>query len=333
MKVEDFVEASAYMRVLEKKMLDNAAMIRISEAANALEALRQISQSSEYDFSSIKRTEDYEAVLKSGLKKTYDLLYKLSAHREIVDVPAAKYDFHNLKVAVKSKYTGKSMSYLYSDITDLSAKDIDAYVLNDEKSDTLPDYILKAVSDTEISYAESKDPQQIDIVFDRHMFARMLDLCKIIESEFITEYVRLSIDFYNIKTLMRVKNMHKGTRFLNECFISGGLTDTDFFLVNYDKSPDMIASVFYYKYFGDIMSKGIESYNKTGNFSSLEKLFDDCLIEYTKKSKYSAFGPEVLFAYILSKENEARQIRILVTCKNNNMRMETLKERLRDNYA
>lgn len=327
------MEASAYLRVLEKRMLNSDSINRIADAPNASEALRLLSQNSEFEFSSLKRTEDYEDVLKSELKKTYDLLYKLSKSREVIDIPASKYGFHNLKVALKSKYTNKEADYLYSDITDLNLDVVKDFVFNGEKKDELPEYIVNAVEETESSYAENKDPQGIDIVLDRHMFAYMLTLCDKIQNDFITEYVRLSIDFHNIKALMRIKNMQKGSRFLNESLIPGGLTDTNFFLENYDKSPDTLASVFYYKHFGDVMQKGIESYNKTGNYGNLEKLFDNCLIEYVKKAKYVAFGAEVLFAYIISKENEIRQIRILVTCKNNNMQIDTLKERLRDNYA
>lgn len=333
MKNEDFVEASAYLRVLEKRMLNSDSINRIVDAPNTLETLRLITQNSEYEFSSLKRTEDYETVLKDELKSTYDLLYKISAHREIVDIPAAKYEFHNLKVALKSKYLNKDMSYLYANITDMNLSDVDKFVLEGGTGELLPEYIVKTVQEVLQSFEENGDPQEIDIIIDKCMFAYMLSICEKIQNEFITEYVRLSIDFYNIKAMLRVKNMQKGTRFLNKAFVQGGLTDTNFLLEHYDKSLDTLASVFYYKYFGDVLQKGMEDYSKTGNYGSLEKLLDNCLIEYLKKSKYVAFGAEVLFAYLLSKENEMRQIRILVACKNNNIQVDVLKERLRDNYV
>lgn len=343
MKNEDFVEASAHLRVAEKRMLNNQSINRIIDAPTSLDALRLVSQNSEYDFSSIDKTEDYEPILKDGLKKLYDKMYKLSKHREVIDIPAAKYDFHNLKVALKSKYTNKERDTLYSCISDVNPSDIKDFI-NEPKSSknedfygdkeaALPSHLTDALEDAGNVYQEKKDPGIIDIVLDRHMFAHMLMLCEKVSNPFITEYVQLSIDFYNIKTLMRVKNMQKGSRFLNESLIPGGLTDTDFFLENYDKSTDALTSIFYYKYFGDIMKNGMEEYSKTGNYSGLERVFDDYLMEYVKKAKYIAFGPEVLFAYLISKENEIRQIRILISCKNNNIPADALKERLRDNYA
>ena len=306
---------------------------RITDAPNVSEVLRVLSQESEYEFSSSKGIKDYESVLMSGLKNMYGLLYKISAHREIVDIPACKYDFHNLKVALKSKYIHNDADYLYLNITTLDPARIKDFVKSGAENDEFPAYITAAAGDAQNKFDESGEPQDIDVILDRHMFAYMLSVCEKVQNDFITEYVRLSIDFYNIKTLLRVKNMQKGSRFLNESLVSGGLTHTDFFLRNYDKSPEMLTSVFHYKYFGDVIKNGMESYSKEGNYSGLEKLFDNCLISHIKKAKYVAFGAEVLFAYIISKENEMRQIRILVTCKNNNIPVEILKERLRDNYA
>lgn len=376
-KDDDFVEASVNIRLLEKHMLSNTDINRILESPSALETLKQISQNSEYDFQTLKKIEDYEDVLKAGIKKTYDLLYVLSPSKTVIDIHASKYTFHNLKVVLKSKYTGVNMKRLYSDITESNMSDVisvddktsklksvdnktsklksvddemfkfknddtivsrlEDYVFNEESGDdnefNLPVYIKAAVEDIREKFDNDKDPQVIDILSDKHMFVHMLSLCNNIKNDFITEFVRTLIDFHNIKAFLRIKNMNKGSRFLNESLVSGGLTDIEFFLGHYDKSSDMLASVFYYKYFGDIVKQGIENYSRTKNYMGLEKLFDNYMVNYTKKVKYIAFGPEVLFAYIFSKENELRQIRMLIAGKYNNLRIEDLKERVRDNYA
>ncbi|MDR1700737.1 MAG: V-type ATP synthase subunit C [Lachnoclostridium sp.] len=333
MKSENFVEASSYIRVIEKKLLSSDSIRRISEASTAAEALKQISGNSGYDFSSLNKTSDYEKVLKQELKETYQLLYKISPQKEVVDILADKYVFHNIKVTLKAKYIQKDSDHLYLPIAGPGVLPLKKYILDNEKDDVLPEFIIQAIDDAEKVYEESKDPQDIDIILDKHMYQDMLMLCKEVHNDLITEHTKMSVDFHNIKAFVRVKSMDKGTRFLGKCLVSGGLTNTEYFLSHYDKSPDVISSVFYYKYFGDVIKKGMESYNRTGNYSDLEKLFDDTLIELTKKSKYLAFGPEVLFTYLLSKENEIRQVRILITCKNNGIQAETLKERLRDNYV
>ena len=323
LKNEDFIELTIRIRLLEKKLLTKANITRIIEAPNATEALRQISQHSEYDFSSLKKAEDYEAVVKEHIEGVYALMYGLSPDSRVVDIPAAKYGYHNLKTLLKSKHSGKDANGILSPVCAL-----------DLSKDDLPPHITAAWGEAEAAYLKTADPQSIDVVLDRHMFARMLALCEELKSDFITEYTRLSIDVFNIKTLLRVKGMKRGARFLSECMAAGGLTDKQLLLSYYDKEPGALSLIAFCKYyFGDIIKNGLDSHSKAGNFAALDKLFDDYLVEFSKKSKYYAFGPEVLFAYIISKENEIRQIRILMSCKLNDIRADIIRERLRDNYV
>ncbi|MDL2274203.1 V-type ATPase subunit, partial [Oscillospiraceae bacterium OttesenSCG-928-G22] len=106
-----------------------------------------------------------------------------------------------------------------------------------------------------------------------------------------------------------------------------------FYKEQYNKDFSSLATAFHYKHMGDAVKRGIESYERTGTFSLLERLFDNALIERARQSKYIAFGPENLFSYLVSKENEIRQIRILLTCKLNGIDPALLRERLRENYA
>lgn len=334
MNSQDFVELSAYIRLLEKRLLSAAAIARILEASGSKEVLRQISQNSGYDFTVLKRSEDYEGVLRESLLDLYAFMYKESPRREVVDIAAAKYDFHNLKVMLKARYGGvdAKTEELLINVSSQSPEAFDGLAAGN--LDGVSDYLAAAVLETAEMFEDGEaDPQVIDVVADRHMFKRMLDLCEIVGSGFIEEYVRLSIDFHNIKTMFRVINMKKGPRFLAESLVAGGKTDMSFFCGQYDKTPEAIASALYYKYFGDMVKNGVEGLLVNHNLSKLEKLLDDRLVEHIRGAKYIAFGPEVPFAYILSKENEIRQIRILVTCANVGLRPEAARERLRENYA
>ena len=311
MKPEDFIEISTTIRVWEKRLLSNADMGRILGVSDVFDTLKQISQSTDYNFLSLTRVEGYENLLKDGMKSMYSALYKICPHEPVIDISAAKYDFLDLKAALKSKYVNNIIPN-FSD---------------------LPKHLQDAANAVETAFSESGDPQTIDIETDKQMFDYILSLCKGINSELITEYVKLMIDFHNIKTLLRAKNMRLSGSFFGKALLNNGLTDKKFFLEHYGKPLNSLSSAFYYKYFGNMVKDGITAYSKTGNFSLLEKLFDNYLIDHTKKAKYIAFGPEIPFVYILSKENEARQIRVLVTGRNNGFGTEALMERLRDNYA
>lgn len=335
MKNTDFLDASAYLRVQEKRLLTAAALERAAETASIKEALRMLSQNSDYDFTSQKGESEYEDSLKAELARVYTLAYSLTEHTCLVDILACKYDYHNLKAALKAKHFPQRTANPYIAVTKIEPARLERLFEDgiDPLKTELPMHLIEAAAAMREAFAKADTPQSIDIAADKAMFAHMLTLAAQTDSEFIVNYVKTAIDFYNIKALVRVKDMKKGTAFLSDCLANGGLTATDFFVENYSKTLSAMLPVFYYKYFGDAMRLGVESYERTGNFSQLERMLDNLLVQYTKQARYITYGAEILFVYLLSKENEIRQVRILVTCKRNEIAPEALKERLRDNYA
>lgn len=335
MKASDFVSSSGYLRTLEKHLLSTSAIDRIVDASDAQEALRMITQLSEYDFNSLKRLEDYEDVLKKELRRIYLLARSLTNHSCVVDIPACKYDYHNLKAAVKAKYFPQRTPSPFVYATDTSPQLLEKVVNGDidpAKSD-LPLHLQSAAVAAVAAFEKENSPQSIDITLDLLMLAHMKELSDKTGNDFIADYVKNLIDFYNLKTLMRVKDTQKGSAVLSKCLAEGGHTEPSFFIQNYGRTLSAMVPVFHFRNFGEAMRLGMEEFDRTGNYSQLERLLDNYLIDQLKQAKYISYGPEVLFAYILNKENEIRQIRILVTCKHNGIKTEALRERLRDNYA
>lgn len=330
----DFAKSSAYMRVQEKRLLTTAAFDRIIEVTDKQEVYRMLSQNSDYDFTQMTRSDEYEGMLKDELKRVYGECYKVAgAFRGIVDILAAKYDFHNMKTALKAKHFPQRTRCPYIHVTSLSCRLIEEYAQDMSAKTDLPSWALSAMSNADAAFVRTGNPQYIDIELDKSQLSHMLSLALSLDNGFITEYVRMLIDFYNTKAMLRVKEMGRDGAFLNEVLCPGGKNSPSFYSKNFGKPISGMGQVFMYKYFGDAVTAGIELFEKTGSFSGLERLLDNFAVEYTKKVKLKSFGPELLFAYILSKENEIRQIRILVTCKENSVPGDEIRERLRDNYA
>ena len=328
----NYARLAGYLRVLEKRLLASESLGRIIDSPDAFSAAAAISQNSEYDFSSLSKIEDYEKAIGETLKKTYRYLYSIAPDKEVIDIILAKYDYHNLKTALKSKYLGKDHAHLYMDCTETDPALV-AAAANGTKPEKLPAHLLEAAA-LGLSARESGSSQQaIDVALDLHMLGHMKKLASAANNGFLIEYVEFAIDFYNIKTMPRVKNMGMDAKFLKESLCEGGKIPKAEIFGRFDKTPAALAETFHYKYFGQIMESALEDYEKTGDFSGLEKYLDNFLMDHAKKSKYVPFGPEILMSYIFSKENEARQIRIIMSCKINNIPNGTLRERLRDNYA
>ena len=331
----DFVEMSGFLRVQEKRLISAAALERLIDAPNLIEVFRLLSQNSDYDFSGVTRVDEAEPMLKAEHARVYALAGKLMGDSAVVELPRCRYDYHNARTALKAKHFMQRTPPPYVSVGGIPVEEIEqlAEPGADLSKSGLPEHIVSAAKEAEAAFEASANPQDIDIVLDRAMFAYMFRLCEAIGNAFITEYVQLSVDYYNIKTLMRVRGMQKGTAFLSASLVEGGKTPVAFFVEHYAKTPSAMAQAFRYRYFGDAVSRGVEVFEKTGNFSALERLLDSLLVRHLRQAKYIAYGAELLFAYLLSKENEIRQIRILLTCKQNEIGPEVLRERLRENYA
>jgi V/A-type H+-transporting ATPase subunit C len=332
----DYISVSTYVRVLEKKLLSALDLDRAADSHSVAEALRLLSQNSDYSFGSLARPEDYEGQLKAELERVYGLMYGASPSYLPVDILACKYDFHNLKAAIKDKLHKGRTPPPYIRVTRTDPALIESAVtgvrLSPLKSD-LPEHLVLAIDEAELAFAKEQNPQSIDYALDKAMFRHMLCLCEGLGNGLITAHVRAQIDFLNLKTLLRAKNMKKSSAFLSECLVPGGEVDVDFFTANFSKNPAALAAAGFAKSFGGALKKGVEAFERSSNYSQLERLLDSLLVEETRKAKYVTYGPEIVYAYLFSKENEVRQIRIIVTGKLNAVRAELLKERLRLSYV
>lgn len=334
MKATDFASASGRLRVLEKRMLTAGGLERIIDAESGHEAMHMLSQNSSFDFSTVEKDGNYESVLRSELTALYQLAYQLTPDARIVDLLCAKYDYHNLKLAVKSRHTASDMDDLSLSFSKIPPETVKA-LLTDPKAgmNVCPDALIQAAKDAAELFAENPDPQALDIFVDLAQYSYMSNLSKEIGNEMIQNYVESAIDFYNVKTLMRVKNMEKGPRFLAKALANNGSIQAQDFVSRYDRNVDAIGDSLYYKNFGASVSASLEDYEKAGNFAALEKAADNYLLDIVKQAKYITFGPETIFAYVVAKENEIKQVRILLTCKFNRISDDVIRERLRDNYA
>ena len=330
----DYAAAAGIIWAVEKRLLNTAALERILDAASVDDALRLLTQISEYDFGALQHTADYEGVLKHELKRVYALLYDLSPDPDVAGIPGLKYDYHNVKVCVKAQHAGLDAAHLLYDVTRTSPLAVDRAVLSGDLGD-VSKHLAEAITRAKAAYEGTGapgSPGDIDLALDRLMFAEMAERADRLGCPFIIEYVQKAVDFHNLKTLFRVRAIGGDARLLKSALADGGSLPPEYFEDAYAKSQDVILSAFYYKFFGDVLKEALEDHSQSGNYARLEKLADDHLTAHLKKARMLSFGPEPLFAYLYAKETEMRQIRVLITGKINRMPREAIRKRLRVCY-
>lgn len=328
-----FANANARIRALETKLLDKAKIDKIIDSSSSEEALKALSETEYSNYmSNINRPEDYEILLSDELKRLYNLMYSLSPEKSIIDIMALRYDYHNLKVMMKGKILKQDLFYLLIPVGTIPEEKLKQFFSSENYREISP-IMREGITRAEKAFEEEKDPQKIDIILDSFMYKEMLLKAEEINEDFIKNYLKISIDLTNIKTLLRAKKQNKERKFLEEILIEGGTIDKKT-LIGYEmESVDNIINKLSYTNYEKIIRSGLEHYSKTNNISYFEKLSENYIMEFVKKAKYVSFGVEPLIGYIIAKETEIKILRIIMVGKLNNIAPEVIRERLRDVYV
>jgi V/A-type H+-transporting ATPase subunit C len=329
----DYIQAVTRTRVLETRLLSRAIVERMVDAKDMEEVIKILGET-EYAHATIglTRFEEYEKILSAELKRVYDLMYEMAKDKIVVDLLALKYDYHNLKALVKEKYLKEEQDDIYIPlgITDFS-KIREAY-LTDDLRDIDPK-LRDALETVTKDFEENKDPQRIDLLMDNFYFQHLHGMAKETEIPLFINYVEDLIDFTNIRTLLRVRKQKKDINFLELVISSYGNIPKEEILLLINEDLEVIKTKLKTYRTGEVLKKGLETFERTDRLSEFEQEMDNYLIELIKPSLTINFGPEPLFSYVLAKEAEIKILRIIMVSKLNKLSPDAIRERLRDLYV
>ena len=161
----------------------------------------------------------------------------------------------------------------------------------------------------------------------------MLKAAEEVENEFLIGYVRLLIDILNVITFVRLRQIKKPWTFFQKVFLEGGSIAENLFIGGYEESYHQLAEKFAPYGFREIFEKGAARAKSTGSYSLLEKLCDNKRMEYIRDAKYVSFGLEPAAAFLIAKESESKNLRMILTGKIAGTSKEVILERLRKTYV
>ncbi len=320
-KDTDFLGLTSMLRSRISRMLDAEKLERLVTAADLDDAARQLSDAGYPDMSGMD-SRDVDRVLCAHRSAIFADLARDENAGDIVDMFRMKYDYHNVKVLVKSAGTAVS---LLSDSGRVPAeKAADAYIR--EETDLLPGDMHKAIIEAQDVLARTGDSQLADIAADRAYFAALGALAEKTGSSFLTDYVRLMVDSANLRTMVRAARMEKTLEFVVGALIEGGSMMPSTIAPYY--SAEGIAEVFSTTRLSAAASLGSAAIPR-GPLTAFERECDNALSDYLSDASLVSFGPAPVAAYLSLLENEIMSIRIILTGKISGASPEIIRERLR----
>lgn len=316
--------AVASVRSMENRLLTKQKLMQMAEAKDAEEALRFL-QDSDYGKTPVRDVHDFEAMIQANLEEAYQAIGKLIPNETFMDIFRFKNDYHNIKVLIKeeiSQVNGKK--FLIQGGT-IPVEELQKF-FRERNYMEMPHIDAKAVEEAIELYAKTKNGSYIDSVLDKACFRVMSEAAEKLGIEYVVKYVRRLADVTNLKTLLRVRTLHRTEQELLDNLVPGGELRAET-LVRALKS-DSAVSVLKETGYAGLCAESMEQ-----GFTAFEKACDDYLMDYVKEAKYKTLTPEPVAAYILAKETEAKCVRIIMTCKLHQIDAETIKERVREAYV
>ena len=217
-----------------------------------------------------------------------------------MDFLIVKNDFHNLKARLKSMFMGgRPEAYLLLP-TVFDDQEI-GELLQAKRFSGLPECMASCAQEAYELLARTMDGQLADAVIDRRCLETMLAMAKATGSNFIIVLAELICAFANAKIEMRAAKTGKDQSFLDKALCG---------------CPP-----------ADIPEEARQS------CAAFEKYCDDTLLEYASSAKTKHFGMEPLIAFFLAREAEVKNVRIILSCKRNEIPAEEIRKRVRLLYV
>ena len=326
---ERYAYASGRIRALEMTLLGKQRLERIAEAGTLDEVMRQLSDTAYAQHIDEIEENGYQAFLKNEERRLLDLVDSLSLDRGVSDILRLRHDFHNLKVAMREKVSGRDLGDLYIDFGRFDQEEIKDPVENETPA-SLPDIFAAAAKEAMEAYGASGDPGEADIIIDKAMFSHFLRVGGSYGGPFMKNIVRTWIDLANIRTFMRARYQELEARELPGLLIDGGLLRPADFIEMYQFTMDEILGRFEFSPYRRVVELGGAAAEKSGSFVPLEREIDNVVMSLLRITRYFTFGLEIVIAYALMKQIEIKSLRLVLAGKDGGTAPDLIKERIPD---
>lgn len=332
-KEDDYAYASARIRAKETKLLRRSHFDRMLDASTADEAYKVLTES-EYGIPG-KNTAGvfaYEELLADEMKKCYMLLEEIAPQAELVKAFQRRHDFFNIKVLLKSEFSGKEMPGILMDTGTIDKDAVTGMIRERDYSELTP-VMQQAVEQTREIFSKTRDPQIVDIILDKASYHQLVIDLKGINSPFLHRLAEIITDITNIKMFIRAKFLNKSWDFIEKILLKDGTIPEKLYFESSENTIDDFVEEIRHSEYEGVLVKGWEMSKNKKDSSDIEKLLDDYIMEYIQRAKLVTMGVEPLTAYLFAKEAEIRNVRIIMTAKINELSVDLVRERLRESYV
>lgn len=318
----NYAYAVAYMKTLENKMLTQNEIESLIMAKDTETALKILTDRGFGKNSTSYHTAD--ALLKDELEKVWDEAKNACPKEAPLDVLLYKNDFHNLKAILKSMVYSVEWENLVLRPC-VVEPDLISEAIKNNNFKELPEFIKETAKDGYDLITKTGDGQLFEIFVDKKELQTIYDLAKQSKNDFLIEWSKMEVMIANMKIAARCVGRDRA-------FIENAIIPVE--EINIQRLIDA-ALVSKEEVAGAISFIGYPRISEAllKSFADFEKACDNLKINLIKKVKNNFFGFEPIMAFLIGKEYELQALRIILSCKQNEVSVDIIRERLRELYV
>jgi len=319
-----YIYSANRVKSLETNLFSEAQLERLLSAKGLAEARHALHDTFLATYIAGKEDTPIVSVLRQNLIDTKDELMAMAPDSRVLNIFWLRYDFYNLKTILKGKRAGildEGVKELCFDI----GKYAPSALLSAVNADNLKTFDLELQQAYEIA-KQAREVHEIDFAMNKGYFSAIKRMSDELRDPFISRFVELLIDLFNIKTSLRIHSLKALN--LPDIFIPGGSIQQE------NISTKEQALLRLKRYGGEALwGEPIEQYTKTGNYSMLETTADDYVLSFLKGESRDIFSPATLFAFFAARRNNAQVIKTILIAKEAGVKEVDTRRLLRKLYA
>ncbi|MEE1243334.1 V-type ATPase subunit [Frisingicoccus sp.] len=267
-----------------------------------------------------------DAILSREEEKIWETIREMHVDMSLFDVLLYTRWFHNLKAAIKSVCTGREVASIFYEGTPISKEEM-LRIIKERDYRALPASMQQAAEEAMEVLLHSGDGQLCDVIIDRAAMEAILAAGQKAEDDIIKDYAESTVAVSNIKIAVRAARTGKTLEFMKRAMAPCDSLSVDKLaqaaLGGMDSIIEYLSS--------DGYAEAAETLKDSQ--AAFERWCDNRIIEAIKPQKMNPFSAGPLVAYVIARENEIKTVRIILTCKQNGMSDDSIRERIREMYV
>lgn len=328
------------VRVLETRVFGLATYERLLDAADFQEQLRILSDTIYGRYlDGAQSALDVERGLDRALDEFYRFLDEAHLPDSVVGFFRERYDFANLKGALKARLLSTPADDLLVDLGTIPIEDFSGPLeelpkpfgaLAERVSEAAHASLEEASQGPAGSQGEAAEGsvQIVDAEVDRAMFAELAHLARESGSGFLEELIKLQIDIANVKSLLRARLADVPADEALPMTVEGGSVSvaelTRLYELPIAEAGARLAAL--------PTLSGIPA-AELADLARLDVIADNVVVGYLRRARAVSVGAEPVIAYVMGREAEVRAVRTLLIGRLAGLPTEVLRSRLRNLYV